>query len=144
MRTVQRSFSIRCIADRLRRSSSVLSGQSTRCVFFPPLSCLISKFGCTVTCTVPGEPAIVPVMARIDAGSMSNGHTHPFTNVQAYQPTSNTSNTSVATFSPAAPALRPQIYITYYFAKKTAHRHSLLIQVLHLNIVVSSAKCWGN
>jgi len=55
MRNVQRSFSIRCTADRLRRSSSVLSGQSIRCVFCPPLSCLISKISCTVTCTVTGE-----------------------------------------------------------------------------------------
>ena len=30
------------------------------------------------------EPAIVSVMAPIDAGSMSDGRTHPFTDVQAY------------------------------------------------------------
>ena len=63
------------------------------------------------------EPAIVSVMAPIDAGSMSDGRTHPFTDVQAYQPAS---NTSAASSSPAAPLLRPRMYITNYFAKNAA------------------------
>ena len=63
------------------------------------------------------EPAIVSVMAPIDAGSMSDGRTHPFTDVQAYQPAS---NTSAASFSPAAPLLRPRMYITDYFGKNAA------------------------
>ena len=40
---VQRSSSIRSTAARLRRSSNVLLTQSIRCVFCPPLSCLINQ-----------------------------------------------------------------------------------------------------
>ena len=129
---VRRSFSIRSTADRLRRSSNVLLTQSIRCVFCPPLSCLINHLHVLDSCvgqvrrTCPcgrhhyrarlnTEPAIVSVMAPIDAGPMSNERTHAFTNVQAYQPAS---NTSAASFSPAAPLLRPRIYITDYFGKK--------------------------
>ena len=62
------------------------------------------------------EPAIVAVMPpTVDANSISDGRTHPFTNVQAYRPLS---LASAASCSPATPVSRPRIYITDYFKKK--------------------------
>ena len=61
------------------------------------------------------EPAIVAVMPpTVDANSISDGRTHPFTNVQAYRPSS---QASAASCSPATPVSRPLIYITDYFKK---------------------------
>ena len=55
MQNVQRSFSIRSTADRLRRSSNVLLTQSIRCVFGPPLSCPISQWSALLLILVLGR-----------------------------------------------------------------------------------------
>ena len=131
MQNAQRSCSIRSTADRLRTSSNVLLKQSIRCVFGPAqsandlhcnwYSACVGQVRRTCPCgrhhyraRLNTEPAIVSVMAPIDAGSMSNGRTWLITDAPASQPAS---NTSAASFSPAARRLRPRMYITDYFAK---------------------------
>ena len=63
------------------------------------------------------EPAIVSVLAPANhLPSVSDGRTHPFDDIQAFQPSSNASASFFSLAPP--PPTRPKIWITDYFKHK--------------------------